>query len=68
MTEKDMLIQDLRREIKTLKKQKENTLKYINARCVYDEHLQGYCMGLSSGQIRTLVYKLTKEENINGRK
>ena len=67
MTEKDMLIQDLKRKVKILEKQKEDTLKYINARCVYDEHLQGYCMGLSSGEIRTLVYKLTKEENINGR-
>lgn len=67
MTEKDLLIQDLKREVKTLKKQKEETLKYINSRCVYDEHLLNYCMGLSSGEIRTLVYKLTKEENINGR-
>ena len=68
MTEKDLLIQDLKREVKTLKKQKEDALKYINARCVYDEHLQSYCMGLTTGEIRSLVYKLTKEEDINGRK
>ena len=61
MTEKDMEIQKLKKEIKLLKKQKENTLKYINKKCVYDEHLQGYCMGLNTGEVRTLVYKLTKE-------
>ena len=62
MTEKDLEIQKLKQEIKLLKKQKENALKYINKRCVYDEHLQGYCMGLNTGEVRTLVYKLTKDQ------
>jgi hypothetical protein len=62
MTEKDLEIQKLKQEIKILKKQKENVLKYINKRCVYDEHLQGYCMGLNTGEVRTLMYELNKDQ------
>ena len=67
MTETDLYIQELKLKIKKLEKQKESALKYINARCVYDEHIQGYCLGLSTGEVKTLVHRLTKEENEIGR-
>lgn len=33
-------------------------LKAKEKYCVYDEHLQGYCMGLSTGGVKTLVKKI----------
>lgn len=45
-------------QIKILKKQLEEAKEYIEKACTYDKHLMGYCRGLKSGQVRTLVYKL----------
>ena len=61
MTEKDKLIQDLKRERDLLKKKVEYTKEFIEERCVYDEHLMGYCFDLKSGDVRRLMYKLKKE-------
>lgn len=53
-------------KLNELEKQKKDALEYINKKCVYDEHLQGFCMGLSAGEIKTLVLKLggNKDEKI----
>lgn len=66
MTEKDLEIQELRRKVKRLEEEKQFIIDYINKECVYDKHLMGYCMGLTPGKVRTLMYKI-KEDN-NGRK
>lgn len=52
MTEKDKLIQDLK------KRQLEFIKEYIEEECIYDEHLQGYCFDLKAGDVRTLMLKL----------
>ncbi len=49
-------IKDLK--IAELEKQKKEVLDYIEKTCIYDKHLQGYCMGLKPGEVKTLVYKL----------
>lgn len=51
MTEKDKKIQDLKRQLEFIK-------EYIEEKCVYDEHLQGYCFDLKAGDVRTLMLKL----------
>ena len=66
MTEKDLLIQDMREKIKKLEEQKQEIIDYIDKKCVYDEHLQGYCFDLKKGEVRTLMYKL-KGDNKNER-
>ena len=58
MTEKDLEIQELRRKVKKLEESRKDTLEYIEKKCVFDEHLQGFCMGLSAGEVKTLVLKL----------
>lgn len=58
MTEKDLEIQELKRKVKQLENQKQNLIEYIEKKCVWDDHLQGYCMGLTPGEIKTLVLKL----------
>ena len=54
--EKD--VDTMRIKIMQLEMEKKEALKYIEEECVYDKHLQGYCFGLKSGQVRTLVLKL----------
>ena len=54
MTEKDKKIQDLKRQLEFIK-------EYIEEKCVYDEHLQGYCFDLKAGDVRTLMLKLKGE-------
>lgn len=51
-----------KKEIKVLKRKLEEIKKYINNKCVYDEHLKGYCMGLEPGEVRTLMYIINKED------
>lgn len=62
MTETDKLIQDLKKERDLLKKQKEESLAFIEQHCIYDKHLMGYNFGLSAGKVRTLVYIMNKKE------
>lgn len=57
MKEEIISIETLK-EIQELKKQKQEALEFIEKRCTYDSHLQGYCMGLTPGEVRTLVLKL----------
>lgn len=59
MTEKDKKIQDLKRKIEVLEKQKKDTLQFIEETCQYDVHLLGYNRGIDRGQTSTLVLKLT---------
>lgn len=51
-------------KIKELEEQRKKALEYIEKKCVYDEHLQGYCMGLSAGEVRTLALILKKPEDV----
>ena len=62
MTEKDLEIQKLKKELKEAKKKLNYINKFINKECVYDEHLQGYCFDLSKGKVRTLMYELNKDQ------
>lgn len=57
MKEEIISIETLK-EIQELKKQKQEALEFIEKKCVYDEHLQGYCMGLTPSEVKTLVLKL----------
>ena len=59
MTEKDKLIQDLKRELEEYKQRQIDTLQYIEDTCVYDSHLLGYVRGIERGQTNALVLKLT---------
>lgn len=52
------------KEIQELKKQKKESLEFIEKKCVYDEHLQGYCMGLTPGEVKTLVLKLGGKKEV----
>lgn len=61
MTEQDLKIQELTKELKETKQKLEYVKEYINKNCVYDEHLQGYCFDLSKGKVRTLMYKLKEK-------
>jgi hypothetical protein len=61
MTEKDKLIQDLKRKIELLEKQKQDTINFIEDICIYDNHLMGYCNGIQRKDTGTLVYKLTNK-------
>ena len=58
MDERDLQIQKLRAELKEVKSKLEYTKKFINSNCIYDEHLQGYCLDLPLGKVRTLMYKI----------
>ena len=57
MKEEIISIETLK-ELQELKKQKQEALEFIEKRCTYDSHLQGYCMGLSVGEVKTLVLKI----------
>lgn len=59
MTEKDLEIQELKRKVKQLEQQKQDTLNFIEQKCVYDNHLLGYSNGIERKDTGTLVYKLT---------
>lgn len=59
MTEKDLEIQELKRKVKQLEQQKQDTLNFIEQKCVYDNHLLGYSNGIERKDTSTLVYKLT---------
>lgn len=59
MTEKDKLIQDLKRKIEQLENQKKDTLQFIEETCNYDSHLMGYINGIERKDTSTLVLKLT---------
>ena len=59
MTEKDLEIQDLKRKIKQLEQQKQDTLQFIEEECQYDNHLMGYVRGIERKDTSTLVLKLT---------
>ena len=59
----DVII-DEKNELLELKKQKQEALDFIEKKCVYDEHLQGYCMGLTPGEVRTLVLKLGGKKEV----
>ena len=64
MTEKDLEIQELRRKVKQLEEQKKAALEYVEKRCTFDSHLQGFCMGLSAGEVKTLVLKLGGKKEV----
>lgn len=55
-------IDELKQEIEKLKKERQFIIDYIEKNCVYDEHLMGYCFGLTSGEVRTLMYELNKKD------
>lgn len=59
MTEKDKLIQDLKKELEIYKKRQKDTLKFVEDTCSYDEHLMGYNFGIERKDTSTLVLKLT---------
>jgi len=59
MTEKDKLIQDLKRRIEEYEKRKKDTLQFIEDTCNYDSHLMGYVNGIERKDTSTLVLKLT---------
>lgn len=63
MKEEIISIETLK-ELQELRKQKQEVLEFIENKCVYDNHLQGYCMGLTPGEVRTLVLKI--KGGING--
>ena len=63
MKEEIISIETLK-EIQELKKQKQEALEFIEKRCTYDDHLQGYCMGLTPGEVRTLVLKLGGKKEV----
>lgn len=58
MTEKDLEIQELRRKVKQLENQKQNLIECIEKKCVWDDHLQGYCFDLKKSDVRTLMFKM----------
>lgn len=47
--------------IDQLKKEKQEIIDFINQKCVYDEHLMGYCFDLKKGDVRRLMYKLNSQ-------
>lgn len=59
MTEKDKLIQDLKRKIEEYKQRQKDTLEFIEDTCTYDSHLMGYVRGIERKDTSTLVLKLT---------
>lgn len=59
MTEKDKLIQDLKRKIEEYENRKKDTLQFIEEECQYDNHLMGYVRGIERKDTSTLVLKLT---------
>lgn len=59
MTEKDKLIQDLKRKIEEYEKRQKDTFNFIEDECIYDEHLMGYTRGIERKDTSTLVLKLT---------
>lgn len=64
MTEKDLEIQELKMKIKKLEEEKQFIINYIEQNCVYDIHLQGYCMGLTPGEVKTLALKLGGKKEV----
>ena len=63
MTEKDLEIQELKRKVKQLKKEKQYIINYIENECIYDEHLKSYCFDLSRGKVRTLMNKINPKKD-----
>ena len=63
MKEEIISIETLK-ELQELKKQKQEVLDFIEKTCIYDKHLQGYCMGLTPGEVRTLVLKLGGKKEV----
>ena len=59
MTEKDKLIQDLKRKIEEYENRKKDTLQFIEETCQYDNRLMGYNRGIERKDTSTLVLKLT---------
>ena len=57
MKEEIISIETLK-ELQELKKQKQEALEFIEKKCTFDSHLQGFCMGLSAGEVKTLVLKM----------
>lgn len=55
---KEIISIETLKEIQELKKQKQEALEFIEKRCTFDSHLQGFCMGLSAGEVKTLVLKM----------
>ena len=51
-----------KKEIKELKRKLEYVKEFIEKKCVYDEHLQGYCFDLNKNDVRTLMYNLKEEK------
>lgn len=49
-------------ELKELKEKLQYIKDFIEKKCVYDEHLQGYCFDLKKGDVRTLMYKLEEDK------
>ena len=49
---------DLKERVEELSHALDEARKFIEKYCVYDEHLQGYCMGLSTGEVKKLVRKM----------
>jgi type I site-specific restriction-modification system R (restriction) subunit len=59
MTEKDKLIQDLKRKLEEYENRKKDTLDFIEETCQYDKRLLGYERGIERSETSTLVLKLT---------
>jgi hypothetical protein len=63
MKEEIISIETLK-ELQELKKQKQEALEFIEKRCTYDDHLQGYCTGLTPGEVKILVLKLGGKKEV----
>ena len=65
MNKKDKFLNEIEKDVDTmrikimqLEMEKKEALEYIEKTCTYDKHLMGYCRGLKTGEVKTLVYKL----------
>ena len=45
-------------ELELLRLKLDYIKEFIERKCVYDEHLQGYCFDLKKSDVRTLMYKI----------
>lgn len=53
------------KKIDELKKERQEIIDFIEQKCVYDEHLIGYCFDLKKGDVRRLMFKLKGDKKDN---
>lgn len=49
-------------KIKQLEEERKWLIEFIEQKCIYDDHLQGYCFDLKKSDVRTLMYKLKNKQ------